>query len=160
MLDISFIRDNPDVIKEAARKKRVDIDVDKVLALDEKRRGLIKETDELRARQNTASEKISHMAGEGREQAIAAMRELKERISHKEEELNIIEEEYTRLLLLVPNIPDLSVPEGNSDADNREIRAYGSIPQFVFEPKDHITLLQDLDLADFERGTKVSGFRG
>ncbi|OGZ44031.1 MAG: serine--tRNA ligase [Candidatus Ryanbacteria bacterium RIFCSPHIGHO2_02_FULL_45_17b] len=160
MLDIGFIRDNPDLIKEAVRKKRADIDVDNLLGLDEKRRGLIKETDTFRAQQNTASEKISHMAGEEREEAIVAMRELKERISHKEEELRIIEEEYTQLLLLVPNIPDLSVPDGNSDADNQEVRTYGEKPHFTFEPKDHITLLQELDLADFERGAKVSGFRG
>ncbi len=160
MLDIGFIRDNPDLIKEAARKKRVVVDVDKVLVLDEKRRGLIKETDEFRAQQNTASEKISHMAGEGREQAIAAMRELKEKISRKEEELKVVEEEYARLLFLIPNVPDLSVPEGNSDADNKEIRTQGALPQFMFEPKDHIALLRELNLADFERGAKVSGFRG
>src|SRR3989338_5178481 len=136
MLDIGFIRDNPDLIKEAVRKKRADIDVDNLLGLDEKRRGLIKETDTFRAQQNTASEKISHMAGEEREEAIVAMRELKERISHKEEELRIIEEEYTQLLLLVPNIPDLSVPDGNSDADNQEVRTYGEKPHFTFEPLD------------------------
>ena len=160
MLDISFIRDNPDLIKEAVRKKRMDVDIDKLLGLDEKRRGLVKETDEFRAQQNRASEKISHMAGEGREQAIVSVRELKEKISHKEEELKTIEEEYMRLLLLVPNIPDLSVPDGNSDADNQEVRMYGEKPQFSFEPKDHITLLGELNLADFDRGAKVSGFRG
>src|SRR3989338_1741042 len=81
-------------------------------------------------------------------------------MKNKKEELRIIEEEYTQLLLLVPNIPDLSVPDGNSDADNQEVRTYGEKPHFTFEPRDHITLLQELDLADFERGAKVSGFRG
>lgn len=160
MLDINFIRDNPDLIKEAARKKRVDVDVDKLLELDEKRRALVKETDEFRAQQNRASEKISHMAGEGREQAIAGVRELKETISRKEEELKAVEDEYMRLLLLVPNIPDLSVPDGNSDADNQEVRTHGEKPQFSFEPKDHTVLLGGLNLADFTRGAKVSGFRG
>ncbi len=160
MLDISFIRENPDLIKEAARKKRVSVDIDRLLELDGKRRTRIKEVDDLRAAQNTAGQQIAQMAEDERVQAIERMRALKENLSSKEEELKTIEDEYMRLMLMVPNVPDLSVPEGESDADNTEIRKEGTIPQFDFEPKDHIALLKELDLADFERGTKVSGFRG
>lgn len=160
MLDINFIRENPDLVKEAARKKRVAVDVDKILTLDEKRRGLIKEVDDFRAQQNMESENIPQMAAEERERTIASMKELKEKLSAKEGELKTVEDEYMRVMLLVPNIPDLSVPDGESDADNQEVRAWGEKPQFGFEPKDHVTLTHELGLVDFERGAKVSGFRG
>ena len=133
MLDINFIRENPGLIREAAQKKHIAVDVERILELDEKRRSLIKEGDDFRAEQNAASEKITSMTGEEREQAISAMRSLKEKINQKEEELKNIEDEYMRLMLLVPNIPDLSVPEGESDADNKEIRTGGKIPTLGFE---------------------------
>lgn len=160
MLDINFIRENSNLVKEAARKKRVAVDIDELLGLDEKRRNLIKEVDDFRARQNTASEKISRMTEEDREKEIAAMRDLKEKLSKKEEMLKDVEDTYMRCMLLVPNIPDLSVPDGDSDADNAEVRAHGEKPQFNFEPKEHSALMQNLDLVDFECGAKVSGFRG
>lgn len=160
MLDINFIRENSDLIKEAARKKRVIVDVEHLLELDRKRRSLIKEVDDFRAEQNATGSQIASLAGEEREQVIATMRSLKEKLVQKEEELKNNEDEYMRLMLLVPNIPDLSVPEGESDADNVEIRKGGEISSFAFSVKDHLALLKDLDLVDFERGTKVSGFRG
>ncbi|TSC78166.1 MAG: seryl-tRNA synthetase [Parcubacteria group bacterium Gr01-1014_29] len=160
MLDINFIRENAELVKEAARKKRVVVDIDALLGLDEKRRNLIKEVDAFRAQQNAASEKIPQMTDEEREQTIAAMRDLKEELSQKEDTLKDTEDSYMRLMLLVPNIPDLSVPDGDSDADNAEVRAQGEKPQFGFQPKDHSALMQNLNLVDFERGAKVSGFRG
>lgn len=160
MLDINFIRENADLVKEAARKKRVAVDIDALIQLDEKRRNLIKEVDAFRAQQNAASEKIPQMTGEDCEKEIATMRELKEQFSKKEEELKGVEDNYMRCMLLVPNIPDLSVPDGDSDTDNAEVRAQGEKPQFDFQPKDHSTLMQNLDLVDFKRGAKVSGFRG
>ncbi|MEK7173940.1 MAG: serine--tRNA ligase [Patescibacteria group bacterium] len=160
MLDINFIRENPDLIKEAARKKCIAVDIEKILELDGKRRSLITEVDNFRAEQNTASEHIAGMTSEEREQAIAAMRALKEKLSQKEGELKTVEDDYTRLMFLVPNVPDLSVPEGASEDDNVELRTWGEKPQFSFEPKSHIELMKHLDMADFERGTKVHGFRG
>lgn len=161
MLDIKFIRDNPDLVREAARKKHIQFDLDKLLALDEKRRTLLQEVEGLRARQNAASDQVPQMGDPAeKEQAIASLRELKEQLSTKEPVLKETEVEYEKLLLLVPNIPDLSVPEGASDAENQEVRVWGDIPQFSFVPKDYITLMRDLDLVDFERGTKVAGFRG
>ncbi len=161
MLDIAFIRENPDLIREAARKKHVAFDVDKLLQVDEKRRALIKEVDDFRAEQNKRSDEVPKLIDSSeRERVIASLREAKETLSVKEEALKSVEGEYVRLMVEVPNVPDLSVPEGTSDADNQEIRLWGEKPQFSFEAKDHITLLEELDLADFARGAKVSGFRG
>lgn len=160
MLDIKFIRENPDIIREAVRKKHVQFDVDRLIAVDEKRRVLIKEVDDLRAEQHTASDAISQMEGATREEAIIKVKALKETLGEKETELKATEEEYNQLMLRVPNVPDLSVPEGESDADNQEVRTWGMIPQFSFTPRDHTTLLEMHDMADFERGAKVAGFRG
>ena len=161
MLDIKFIRENPDIVREAIKKKHIEFDLDKLLGLEEKRRTLMKEVEDLRARQNTESERVPQLATqEEKEAAIAQLRSVKEELAAREPALREVEEEYNTLLLLVPNIPDLSVPEGSSDTDNQEIRVVGEKPSFSFQPKDYITLMKDLNLVDFERGTKVSGFRG
>lgn len=165
MLDIKFIRENSDLIKEAGRKKRIDFDVKKLIDIDDKRLVLLKEVEEMRAKQNTASDKIAKIENsEEKEKAIAEMKKLKEELSEKEKELKKIEEKWNEIMLQVPNVPDPSVPEGESDADNVEIRKWGDLPKFSadggFEPKNHIELMQNLDLADLERGSKVAGFRG
>ena len=161
MLDIKFIRENPDLIREAARKKHIEFDLDRLLKLDQKRRDLITEVDAIRAEHKIASENIAQMPeGAEREAAIEKVKLSKETLTSKEKSLNKVEEEYGNIILLVPNIPDLSVPEGTSDADNVQVEVWGEIPTYDFEPKDHITLMKELDLVDFERGTKVAGFRG
>lgn len=160
MLDIKFIRENPDLVREAARKKHVDFDVGRLLEVDERRRTLAREVDDLRRDHNRASEEVGNMEGGEKEKAIRRLRVFKEDLSKKEETLRNVENEYYGLMLLVPNIPDPSVPEGDSDADNVEIRRWGDMPSFNFEPKNHIALMRELDLVDFERGAKVSGFRG
>ncbi|MCF7836080.1 MAG: serine--tRNA ligase, partial [Candidatus Marinimicrobia bacterium] len=161
MLDIKLIRDNKDLIKEAARKKHIDFNVDKLLDLDSKRRVLLQEAENLRAQKNEASDKIAQSSSEGeKEKLISEMKLHKERLSRTEEDLKKVDEKWKSLMLEVPNIPDPSVPEGKTDAENKEIRKWGELPHFDFEPKDHITLLQDLDLASLKRGSKVAGFRG
>jgi seryl-tRNA synthetase len=161
MLDIKFIRENPDLIKEAAGKKRIDFDIEKLLKVDDGRRKLLKEVEESRAKQNEASDEIARIKdGKEKQKLISEMKELKEKLSEKEGELKNIIEKWNALMLEVPNIPDPSVPEGNSDADNVEIRKWGEIPEFGFEPKSHIELMEKLDLVDLERGAKVAGFRG
>ena len=161
MLDIKFIRENPELIKEAARKKRVNFDVEELLKIDEERRKALQETEELRATQNTESEHIAKIKEEKeKNEAIAKMKEVKEKLSRKEDELKKIIEKWDVLMLQVPNVPDPSVPEGESDADNKEIRKWGKIPAFDFEPKNHEELMKNLDLVDLERGAKVAGFRG
>ena len=161
MLDIKFIRENPELVREAARKKRIDFEVSALLETDEKRRKLMTEIEDLRARQNKSSGEVIAITDPAeREAAIASLRELKEKIVEQESAYKKIEKHWRELMLCVPNIPDPSVPEGDSDADNAEIKRVGSPHDFDFKIKSHIELAEDLDLVDFERGAKVSGFRG
>ncbi|MEK7603800.1 MAG: serine--tRNA ligase [Patescibacteria group bacterium] len=164
MLDIKFIRENPEVVKSAATKKGVAVDVEKLLAADESRRKLLNESETLKAEQNRRSK------GPQSPENMGGLKALKEKIKVLEDELSSVEKEYNDLMLLVPNIPDESVPDGKSDADNKEIRKWGRPMNFSaiggsifggrFKPKDYTQLMEELDLVDSERGAKVSGFRG
>jgi len=161
MLDIKFIRENADLIKEGARKKLITINLDKLIDLDDKRLEVLRAVEDMRAAQNIASDKISQIESPlQREEAISEVKELKERLIVKEKELKVIEPEWLSLMMEIPNVPDITVPEGKSDAENVEVRTWGEIPQFDFEPKNHIELMESLKMAEFERGTKVAGFRG
>ncbi len=161
MLDIKFIRENSNLIKEAARKKRVSFDIEELIKVDDERKEKLQEAEDLRAKQNRANEEIVKIKDEDEKQKIVAeMKIVKEKLSQKESELKKILEKWNFLMLEAPNVPDPSVPEGNSDADNQEIRKWGEIPKFKFEPKSHIELMENLNLVDLDRGSKVAGFRG
>lgn len=161
MLDIKFIRENLEVVKMAAQKKRIDIDLDRLVAVDDKRRELMSSLEEKRAQQNQASEKIASAGSdEERQQLIAAMQEVKTGLQAEEEALKPVMEEWQALMLQVPQVPDMTVPDGASDEDNVEVKVWGEPTKFDFEPKDHVEIMTKLGMADFERGTKVHGFRG
>jgi seryl-tRNA synthetase len=160
MLDIHFIRENPDLVKEGARKKRVEVDIDRLLQLDNERKALKQEIEGKRAEQNRMSQTIALAKGEEREKLLEGMRHFKRGMEEAEEKLKGVMEEWQRLMLAVPNIPDISVPEGESDADNKEVKKWGEPTQFSFQPKGHVELMTALGMADFERGAKVAGFRG
>ncbi len=160
MLDIHFIRENADLIKEGARKKRIDVDIDRLIVVDNERKLLRAELDGKRAEQNRASFNIVNIHGEEKNRLLESLKFLKDSMVEHEEKLVKIMEEWQTLMLAVPNIPDMSVPEGDSDAENVEVRTWGDIPTFSFVPKDHVELMTALGMADFERGTKVAGFRG
>lgn len=161
MLDIKFIRENPDLIKQAARKKRLEFDVDAFLEIDGQRRGLMAEVEELRAKQNRASDRVATISDEkDKEASIKDLRELKDLLSKKEYEFKKVDTEWRKLTYDIPNIPDPSVPDGADERDSREERKWGTPKEFEFKPLDHITLMERLDLLELERGTKVSGFRG
>ncbi len=160
MLDIKFIKDNSEVIKEAVRKKRLTVDIDRLLTLDNDRLELLSQVEALRAKQNEASGQIQQAGADERETLISAMKEVKEELQAGEEKLKAIMVEWRGIMLQVPNVPDMSVPEGDDDSQNEEARVWGDLPKFDFEAKNHIELLENLDLIDFERGAKVSGFRG
>lgn len=161
MLDIKFIRENPDLVKEAAKKKRINFDVKELLKADEERRKAIKILENLRREQNEKSDAVAEIKDETeKEKAIAALKEIKNKISRHDEELKKIETIWQKLMYQVPNIPDPSVPEGTSDADNLEIKQNGEPRNFNFKIKSHMEIVSDLGLADFGRGAKVSGFRG
>jgi seryl-tRNA synthetase len=161
MLDIKFIRENAELIKEAARKKHIDFDVKDLLDVDKKRLDILKKVEEMRAEQNKASQDIVKFTDAiAKEALLNRMKILKEQLVGSEEMLKKITAQWQNLMLLVPNIPDMTVPEGESDTDNVEVKTWGEKTKFDFEPKDHVELMTELGLADFERGVKVHGFRG
>jgi len=160
MLDIKFIRENADLVKAGAAKKHVEVDIDRLLQVDDERKTIRQQLDNRKAEQNRMSDAIRLAKDEERERLIESMRHVKEGGEELEKKYAAVMEEWQKLMLAVPNIPDMSVPEGESDAENQEIRTWGDMPQFPFEPKDHIELMTRNGMADFERGTKVSGFRG
>ncbi|HSE35269.1 MAG TPA: serine--tRNA ligase [Candidatus Paceibacterota bacterium] len=160
MLDIKFIRENPDLIKAAVVKKHLDLDVDELLATEARRTALLLEVEGMRAEQNAATDAIAKASPESRGEMIATMKALKDRLSLKEEELKSVMEVWRNLMLRVPNVPDVSVPEGDSDAQNLEVRKWGEPRTFDFEPKHHVDLMLAHDMADLDRGAKVAGFRG
>jgi seryl-tRNA synthetase len=161
MLDIKFIRENPDLIKEAVRKKHLDFNVDELLSAEEKRTTLLTLVEGMRAEQNTFTEKIARATDQAERQSmIDQMKTFKESMTAKEEELKVVMETWRDLMLLVPNVPDVSVPEGAGDEQNVEVRKVGELPEFTFTPKSHVDLMLMHDMADFDRGTKVAGFRG
>ncbi|MEA1929337.1 MAG: serine--tRNA ligase [Patescibacteria group bacterium] len=161
MLDIKFIKENPDLIKEAARKKHLDFDVDAFLEVEQKRVSLIGEVEGLRAKQKKVGEQVAR-TGTSRDK-VSVMKELKDmkdELQEQEAKLTEVMKEWQGLMLQVPNIPDVSVPEGGGEPDNQEVLIKGAPPKFEFEPKDHIELMTKLQMIDLERGTKAHGFRG
>lgn len=160
MLDIKFIRENQDIVKDAIRKKFIKLDLNELVSLDDRRREVLLLVENLRGEQKRVSDGMVSADAAGREQLLLQLRPLKEHLNEKEEELKKLTNEWRTLMMQVPNVPDMTVPEGASDEDNVEVRAWGEIPKFDFTPKDHVAICEAHDLADFERGSKVSGFRG
>ncbi len=163
MLDIKFIKENKELIDISAKKKRIKFDVSLLMSAEEDRLTMTQQVEELRAKQNKASEEIAKASPEIREMIIKGMTDVKTELKEKEEKLNSVMKTWQGLMLQVPNIPDMSVPEGDSDADNMEIRKWGDIRDYAAEgyvARDHIELMEMNDMVDFERGTKTAGFRG
>jgi len=160
MLDIKFIRENAELVREAAKKKRVEFDLDKLLAADGRRLQLLKTVETERARQNEMGEKIVSAPAEEKSKLIAEMALVKGEFKKNEEAMAAVMKEWRQLMLGVPNIPDISVPDGQDESGNAELAVWGKKPKFDFEPKDHLALMTALGMVDFERGVKVHGFRG
>jgi seryl-tRNA synthetase len=161
MLDLAFIRNHPDVVKEAARVKNNPIDIDYLLEVDRQVLERLHQVEEARAEQNRISKRIQQV-GKDKAQRDALITEgklLAEQIKAMEPMLHELEEERYQLLLLVPNIPDPSAPIGNDESDNVPIRYWGEKPAFDFEPLDHYALMQKLDVVDIERAVKIAGAR-
>jgi seryl-tRNA synthetase len=156
MIDIQYIRDNPDAVKTKSAQKGYVVDVDQLLALDTQRRGCITTLDELRARRNTQSE--PQQTKPNAEQ-IAAGRQLKIEMSQLETDLATIDEQFQPLLRSVPNMPLDTVPVGASEDDNVITKQVGSKPEFKFSPKRHHELAEPLGLLDKERAVKIAGSR-
>lgn len=161
MLDIKFIRENLDIVKAGAEKKRIKVDLDRLVALDDRRKAIMQSVEAKKAEQNRASQEVASATDPAaREQLIAEMKVVKEALQKEEEELREVVKEWQLLMVQVPNIPDMSVPDGEDDQGNVEVRTWGEPTKFAFEAKNHVDLMLAHGLADFERGTKVAGFRG
>ena len=151
MLDLRFIRENPDVVREALANRNDTAPIDEILELDTERRRKVQELEDLRrARKEVARD---------RQAAAERGRELRGQIHDLEETVRGIEQKLNDLLLQVPNIPDASVPVGKDEADNIVLRQWGEPKTFDFDPAPHWTLGESLDIIDFERGVKLSGSR-
>jgi len=150
MLDINYIRDNREKVKKAVEEKGMELDLDELLLIDEKRRELIAKVDDLRRQRNEIAQKRDIETG----------KKIKQELDGLEQELKREQERFDHLMLFVPNIPAPDAPVGKDAKANKEISKWGEIPKFDFKVKDHIELGKALDIVDLEQGTKVSGFRG
>ena len=160
MLDIKFIRENQKLVEKAAGLKGIKFDLERLLEVDDKRKALLLTTEGKRAEQKVASNSIVKSDSKEREEILEKMKTLKVSLEKEEKELEEVLKEWRTLMLEVPNVPDASVPEGKSEADNKVLKTWGNRPEFNFEPKDHIELMTELKMVDFERGSKVHGLRG
>lgn len=153
MLDIKYIRENPEKVKQGAKNKGVDIDIDRLLELDKERRELLKETESVQAQQNKISK------GEISQDDRGKARELKDKIKQHSEKLETVVKEYGAIMAKIPNPAFDEVPVGKDDSENVVLRKWGKIPEFDFTPKEHWEIGEALDLIDTERGAKVAGPR-
>ena len=156
MLDIKFIRENPEVVKEEIKKRNMKIDLDVFLSLDKKKREIQQEVEDLRKKQNEANKLISQSKDE---KIIAEMKEIKNKLSKLDPELKDLEKQIKDILLQLPNITHKSVPVGKNENDNVVVKKWGEKPEFDFQPKEHFEIESVKDLIDAERGAKVSGAR-
>jgi len=148
MLDIKYIRENPDKVKEGCQKKQVNVDIDKLLEIDKKRRELLQEIEALKAEQNKLGKDDQEKA-----------KKLKEKIKKLDPELNKFQEEFNQLLYKIPNITDPEMPIGKSENENVEIKKWGEIQKFDFKIKNHMELGISLNIIDTKKAAEVSGSR-
>lgn len=162
MLDLRFLRNNfEEVVEKLAHKGEDLTELEKFGELDERRRKLIAETEQLKAQRNKASKQIATLKKEQKDaqEAIQEMRQVSDTIKKLDQELATIEEKLTQIMYGIPNIPHESVPIGQDEEDNVVHRTWGEVPEFSFETKSHWDLAADLDILDFERAAKVTGSR-
>jgi len=162
MLDIKLIRSEPEVVKAGLSRRREDTGrIDEIIALDGRRREILFEVEQMKARQNTVSKEIPQLkkAGEDTTAIFAEMKDLSDKIKQFDEQLREIDGEIEAIALQLPNLPHESVPDGTSDEDNVEVRKWGEAPKFDFEPKAHWDIGEGLNILDFACGAKVTGAR-
>lgn len=159
MLDLRFIRENPETIREAILEKKADADLDALLALDQKRRDMIQKADDMKAERNRVSEEIAKLKKEGGDASsqIAEMKSVSQSIKGMDDTLRDIESQIRDIQIRIPNVVHDSVPRGADESANVVVREWGEKRKFEFEPKSHWDLGPDLDILDFERGARLSG---
>jgi len=162
MLDIKLVRSNPEAVIDSLRKRRADTGlVETVLSLDKQKRELLAESEKLKNKRNVVSDEIAAIkkSGGDAQAKILEMREVSQTIKEMDDRLRQLEEQMDEVVMCIPNVLHSSVPEGESDADNPVIKEWGSPTAFDFEPKAHWEIGEQLDLLDFERGSKIAGAR-
>ena len=161
MLDPQLIRNKLDTIVEESLRRGVSIDKNKIKKIEDNRKKIQVETEKLQSERNNISKKIGELKskGEQTENLLEKVTIIKKQLEENEEKLNSIQKELNELLIAIPNIPHKSVPNGNSDADNKLIREWGEKPKFDFKIKDHVDLGESLNQIDFDSAVKVSGSR-
>ncbi len=161
MLDIKVIRTETERVKAALARRKENVDIDKVLELDNKRRELVFEAEQLKKKQNEVSKQIPQLkkAGEDTTAIFAEMKELSEKVKELDNETKSVEEELSTLMYTIPNIPNENVPDGDTDEDNVQIRTFAEPTKFDFEPKAHWDLGADLNILDPETAAKITGTR-
>ena len=159
MFDLKFIRENQDIIRNAIQNKNESLNLDELLELDEKRREIISEVEELKHQKNLFNQKIALLKKEKKDsqEEIEKTKIISQQISSLDDSLKDLEEEIEKLLLKVPNIPHASVPVGFDENSNIVIRSWGELPEFSFEPKPHWEIGELLGILDLARGAKLSG---
>ncbi|HHW28704.1 MAG TPA: serine--tRNA ligase [Syntrophomonadaceae bacterium] len=161
MLDLKFIRSNPDKVKKALADRHYDFDLDQLLVWDEQRRSLIGESEQLKNRRNTLSQEVGRLkaAKQDATELQEEVRGISKRIKELDQELADMEQKLNKALLMIPNIPHETVPVGEDEEDNLVLRMEGEPPKFSFEPRPHWEIGEQLDILDFARGVKLAGAR-
>jgi len=159
MHDLKFLRQNREKVEAGVALKGMTVDLARFYALEEQRLAVLHETEQLKARRNTASEEIARKkkAGDAAETEIRAMREVGDRIKALDAELKTLEEESEQLAAWIPNLPHASVPPGSDAAQNQVVRTWGEPPRFAFPPQPHWEIATRLGLLDFDRAAKIAG---
>lgn len=161
MLDIKLIRENPDRVNELLKRRNPDLNINEILKIDEERRSVQKEADDLRAERKKVSNEIGQLKKEGKDttEIQAQTRLLGDKIKEHEEEEKRLNDLQRDILLTIPNLPQEDVPVGPDESHNKEVKLYGEPARFNFKPKNHWDIGTDLDILDFERGVKISESR-
>jgi seryl-tRNA synthetase len=161
MLDMKFVRENPELVMDAMRKRNANVNLDEFLELEKKRRELTLQVEALKSQRNAASQEIGKMkkAGENADAQMAAVRALGDKIAEDDKELKDIEARLKEILMTIPNMPAADTPVGSSDADNPVVRTWREPAKFAFEPQAHWDIGEKLNILDVERAGKVSGAR-
>ena len=159
MLDLKFIRENTDLVKQAVQNKREKVDIDKLIALDSQWRELLQKVEKLKQERNTASQAIAKLKKEGKsaDADIANMQQVSNEIKNLDSEVKEVESAAEEVQQWIPNMPHPSVPMGAGEQDNVEVKKWGRLPEMDFQPKPHWELAENLGIIDFARGAKISG---
>jgi seryl-tRNA synthetase len=161
MLDVRFVRENIDTFKKSLENREYILPLDDFLTIEEKRRSLQRESEELRNKRNVVTDEIAVLKNNGQDasQRIEEMKSVSQKVKELDEKIKVLEKKINDFLMNVPNIPHESVPVGKDETDNVEVRRWGEPKQFDFEPLNHWDIGEILEIIDFERASKIAGAR-